>query len=80
MEVSVYSVKGCGWCTRQKKFFLENGIAFEEKDIENKKYLNELQELGGTGTPFTVVKESGKIVTLVTGFNKEELSELLLQR
>lgn len=79
MEVIVYSSKNCGWCTKQKDFLLEKGISFEEKDVENHENFKEFEKLGGQGTPFTVIKTSGKISDTVSGFNKEKLTALLFQ-
>lgn len=80
MEIIVYSSTGCGFCTKQKEFLTLKGIDFEEKDINNNdKYFKEFTELKGTGVPLTIVKEAGEVVSVVTGFNREKLSEVLFQ-
>lgn len=81
MKVIVYSSGGCGFCIKQKEFLIEKGIPFEERDINtNDQYYQEFKELAGRGVPFTIVKEAGEIVSTVTGFNREELSKVLLQQ
>ncbi|MEB2301547.1 glutaredoxin family protein [Lysinibacillus xylanilyticus] len=80
MEVVVYSSKGCGFCTKQKEFLTEKGIAFEERDIDtNAQHFQEFKELKGAGVPFTIVKEAGEIVSTITGFKREKLSKILIQ-
>ncbi|MBA2871546.1 glutaredoxin [Anoxybacillus calidus] len=79
MEVIVYSVKNCKYCKEQKEFLTEKGIEFEERDIyENEEYFQEFKELGGYGTPFTIKKENGIIVSKIRGFNQEKLLDELI--
>ncbi|MFY0521062.1 glutaredoxin family protein [Lysinibacillus sp. UGB7] len=76
-EIIVYSNNSCGFCIQLKKFLTEKGIAFEERDINsNAIYFQEFKALGATGTPFTIIKDAGEIVLTVSGFNKEELSNI----
>jgi len=79
MEVLVYSSNSCGYCVQQKDFLLKNGIEYEERDIAKDEYFQELIEIGGRGTPFTLIKEEGNIIATVSGFNKDELYRLLIQ-
>jgi glutaredoxin len=79
MEVIVYSMKNCKFCKEQKEFLAEKGIEFEERDIhENEEYFQEFKELGGYGTPFTIKKENGIIVSKIMGFNQEKLLDELI--
>jgi len=81
MEVIVYSSNSCGFCTKQKEFLKDKGIVFEEREVNtNEQYFQEFKELGGSGVPFTIVKEAGETVSTITGFNKEKLSEILFQQ
>lgn len=74
MEIIVYSQSHCGYCVKQKEFLIENRIEFEERDInQNKEYFDEFKSLGGFGTPFTVKKENGEIVSKISGFIKDKL-------
>jgi glutaredoxin-like protein NrdH len=78
MEIIMYSTKHCIYCKKQKDFLLEKGISFEERDIhENEEFFQEFKELGGSGTPFTIIKENGNIVSKILGFNQEKLLDKL---
>lgn len=78
MEVIVYTTKNCTYCKKQKEFLTKKGIEFEERDIhENEKYFQEFKDLGGYGTPFTIKKENGTIVSKILGFNQEKLLDEL---
>ncbi|MER2006396.1 MAG: glutaredoxin family protein [Psychrobacillus sp.] len=80
MEIIVYSSKSCGYCSNQKDFLNKNGIVFEERDVNsNEQYLQEFEALGGVGVPFTLLKESGETVAVISGFDKQKLSEILIQ-
>ncbi|MGE7692077.1 glutaredoxin family protein [Lysinibacillus sp. NPDC097214] len=80
MEVIVYSSNRCGFCAKQNEYLTENGVVFEEKDINNAVFFQELKELGGTGVPFTIVKKAGGNVSTIAGFDREKLSEILIQQ
>ncbi|ELK46800.1 UNVERIFIED_CONTAM: glutaredoxin family protein [Halobacillus marinus] len=74
MEVIVFSAKSCGFCHQQSEFLKRNGVEFIEKDVmADKTVFQEFQSLGGTGTPFTIVKRDGAIASKITGFNKDKL-------
>ncbi|ASA97435.1 MULTISPECIES: glutaredoxin family protein [Anoxybacillus] len=78
MEIIMYSTKHCIYCKKQKDFLSEKGIAFEERDIhENEEFFQEFKDLGGYGTPFTIIKENGNIVSKILGFNQNKLLEKL---
>ncbi len=74
MNVIVYSAEWCPWCKKTKEFLEENGIKFEERDIEKT-----------DGAAQEVVKKSGQrgipVVdidgTIIIGFNKPALEEVL---
>lgn len=77
MEIIVYSSGSCSFCKRQKEFLVKNGVVFIEKDIhESKDVFQEFKDLGGFGTPFTIIKENGVITEKVIGFNRAKLSEI----
>ena len=78
MEIIMYSTKHCIYCKKQKDFLSEKGIAFEERDIhENEEFFQEFKDLGGYGTPVTIIKENGNIVSKILGFNQNKLLEKL---
>ncbi|MGE7983688.1 glutaredoxin family protein [Solibacillus sp. NPDC093137] len=79
MEIIVYSSKSCGHCSNQKDFLNKNGIAFEERDVNNnEQYFKEFKALGGVGVPLTLLKESGETKAVISGFDKQKLSEILI--
>lgn len=79
MEIIVFSAKGCIFCDRQKDFMEEKGLKFEEIDVSaDEEGFKEFLELGGTGTPLTVVKQNGGVVSKILGFNEKKLIQELL--
>ncbi|MED3855180.1 glutaredoxin family protein [Priestia megaterium] len=79
MEIIVFSTKNCGYCARQKEFLIKHNIKFEERDIhEDEEHYSEFKELGGLGTPFTIKKVSGEIVSKIMGFNEKQLLKSLI--
>ena len=60
----------CGYCKLAKKFFRENNISVEEKDVEsNQKNLKEMiTKTGQTGVP--VIEVDGDIII---GFDESRL-------
>ncbi len=79
MEIIVYSSGNCSFCKRQKEFLNEKGVQYTEKDIhESEEILQEFKDLGGYGTPFTIIKEDGVIKTKIMGFNRHQImSEII---
>ena len=78
MKVIVYSTQTCPWCFRLKDWLKEREIEFEEKDVgEDQDAANELLlTTGQMGVPVTVIEKDGK-ETVVVGFDKEKLEEIL---
>ncbi|UOQ49411.1 glutaredoxin family protein [Gracilibacillus caseinilyticus] len=78
MNVIVYSQQSCGHCQRQKAFLERQGVDFIEKDInQSKENRDEFLALEGRGTPLTVVKDGEKVITTITGFNQQQLVQIL---
>ncbi|WP_256860610.1 glutaredoxin family protein [Paraliobacillus ryukyuensis] len=76
--MNVYSQQSCVHCQRQKAFLERQGIAFTEKDInQSKENRDEFLALKGRGTPLTVVKDGEKVITTITGFNQQQLVQIL---
>lgn len=81
MEIIVYSSKSCGYCSKQKDFLNEKGIAFEEREVSsNEQYFQEFKALGGVGVPLTLLKESGETIAVISGFDKQKLTEIIIQQ
>lgn len=75
IDVILYSKDGCPYCQYQKEWFDEQGISYIEKNIKEKKYLNELSSFNVGGVPFTIIRTSEKEHKLL-GFNKTELQNI----
>lgn len=57
-NVIVYSSTHCGYCKQLKKYFTEQNIAFEERNIDEKEqYADELRGMGMNSVPVTVIGE-----------------------
>lgn len=79
MEIIVYSAKGCIYCDRQKEFMISKGIEFKEIDVNvDEEGFKEFRKLGGAGTPLTIKKQNGEIVSKILGFDEKKLSQELL--
>ena len=76
MDVIVYSSDFCIHCKRQKEFLEKLNIPFKEVDV-NSEGKDEFIELGGIGTPLTVIKKGDELVSKITGFNEKQLREAL---
>lgn len=73
-KLIVYSTNMCPWCTRVKEFLKENGIEFEDINVqEDKEKAKEMVEKSGQmGVP--VIDIDGHIIV---GFDEERIKELL---
>ncbi|NHN32064.1 glutaredoxin family protein [Paenibacillus agricola] len=57
-NVIVYTGNHCPYCTQLKKYLNEENIAFEERNVENNdQYAEELQSMGMSSIPVTVIGE-----------------------
>lgn len=50
----LYTKNNCQYCEKVKQEFLENNIAYEDRNIENEDYLAEVKALGARTMPFLV--------------------------
>lgn len=72
--VVVYTTSWCGWCRKTIAWLNEQGVAFENRDIErNPAWRDELIEKTG-GTSIPVVEIDGE---LIRGFSPDRMAELL---
>jgi glutaredoxin len=72
--VVVYSTSWCGWCRKTMAWLDENGVAYENRDIErNPAWRDELLEKTGA-TSIPVVEIDGE---LIRGFSPDRMAELL---
>ncbi|MDR2996457.1 MAG: glutaredoxin family protein [Bacillus cereus] len=80
MDILVYSHSNCIYCNHQKQWMKENNIEFQEKDIltDQESYM-EFLKIKAPGTPFTIIKTE-ETEHQIIGFNKDELTTLLIQK
>ncbi|MCX6813182.1 MAG: glutaredoxin family protein [Candidatus Azambacteria bacterium] len=73
-KILIYTTPACIYCQMAKKFFKDQSIAYEEKDVsvDNKAREEMVEKSGQLGAP--VIDIDGKIIV---GFDKEMLSKLL---
>ena len=73
-NVTIYTTPTCVYCKMSKAFFKEHNIAYTEKDVANDAAAREemVKRSGQMGVPVIDIDGS-----LVIGFDKERLSELL---
>ena len=73
-KVTIYTTPTCVYCKMSKAFFKEHSIDYTEKDVASDRAAREemVKRSGQMGVP--VIDVDG---TLIVGFDKEKLSELL---
>lgn len=73
-NVTIYSTPTCGYCKMAKAYFQENNVQYTEKDVSVDAAARDemVQKSGQLGVP--VIDIDG---TLVVGFDKSKLAELL---
>lgn len=73
-EVVVYTTSWCGWCKKTLAYFDENGIDYQNRDVEtNAAWAAEMQDLTGSGgVPVIVI--DGEVIK---GFNQARIDSLL---
>ena len=74
MDVTIYSTPNCAYCKMAKNYFNQNGVKYEEKNVAVDVAAREdmVRKSGQLGVP--VIDVGG---TIVVGFDKRRLSELL---
>lgn len=73
-DVIVYTTSWCGWCRKTLAFLDQNGIAYENRDIEaDGAWRDELEEKTG-GTSIPVVEIDGEIIR---GYDPARIRQLL---
>ena len=79
-KVTVYALSTCVWCKLTKQFLSDNGIEFEFVDVdllddnEKSKVHTTIISKGGVLSYPTIIVDDK---TLITGFRKEKLKEVL---
>jgi len=79
-KVTVYALSTCVWCKLTKQFLSDNGVAYEFVDVDllednDKSKVHEtITSKGGSlSYPTTIVDDK----TVITGFRKDQLKEVL---
>ena len=74
MDVKIYTTPTCPWCKKTKEFLKENNVDFENIDVSSDKEAQKemIDKSGQMGVP--VIDIDG---TIITGFDKEKIMELL---
>ena len=79
-KVTVYALSTCVWCKLTKQFLSENGVTYEFVDVDllddnDKSKVHEtITSKGGSlSYPTTIVDDK----TVITGFRKDQLKEVL---
>lgn len=74
MKVKIYTTPTCSWCAREKQFFKEHKILYQEVDVSSDQKAAEemIEKTGQMGVPVTEI--DGQIVV---GFDEPRLRTLL---
>lgn len=71
----LYTKNGCSYCEKVKKVFLEKGVAYEERNIENLDFLEEVKGHNAKTLPYFVdtsanvkIGESDDIIDYVSEY------------
>ena len=76
MEIKIYTIPTCPWCTKAKEWLKKRKVSFQDCDVsesQNSQYRDELLEkTGQLGVPVTDFNG-----ILVIGFNEKKLEEAL---
>jgi glutaredoxin 3 len=76
-QIEIYSTPTCHYCKIVKDYLTKNKIQYQELDVssnlDNRKKMIQLS--GQMGVPVTVIDS-----TIIVGFNKEKLDQLLLNK
>lgn len=74
-QVIVYSSTTCTYCSQLKKYLNEQNIPFEDRNIDhNEVYRDELEAMGMSSIPVTVIGE-----TKILGLNPTRIKKALAQ-
>ncbi|MDA1316834.1 MAG: glutaredoxin domain-containing protein [bacterium] len=80
MKVTIYTINDCKFSQAEKDYLKTNGIAFEEKNVEqNRDYLTEMLGISENfaGTPVTKIEKDDGTSMVLKGFTQEEFDKEL---
>lgn len=73
-KVTIYTTPTCVYCRAAKEFFKENNVAYEEKNVAEDEQAREDMIVKSEQMGVPVIDVDG---TIVIGFDRQKLSELL---
>lgn len=57
--LELYTMETCPYCKKVKVYFAQNGVEYQERNVDEEKYAQELMKLGGKPqVPFLADKEN----------------------
>ncbi len=72
-KVKVYTSNTCPYCVSAKSYLTENGVEFEERNIQtDNEARKELMEMGHMGVPVLIIDEEE-----IVGFDKNRIDNAL---
>ena len=73
-KVVLFSTPTCSWCTRTKRYFIQNQIRFTEVDVTRDKRAARdiVRRTGQQGVPVILIGSQA-----IVGFNKSRIDSLL---
>jgi glutaredoxin len=72
--VVLYSTTWCGYCAKTREYFRDNGIVYEDRDVETTTIgKTEYEKLGGGGVPIVVVNDAA----VIRGFQPDAIDDAL---
>ena len=74
-EIVIYSADWCPACRTAKRYMDKQGIAYEERNVDQPEYKKQLVEISG-GRSIPVIDVDGAIMK---GFNAERLDQLIAE-
>lgn len=80
MKVTIYTINDCKFSQAEKDYLKTNGIAFEEKNVEqNRDFLTEMLGISENfaGTPVTKIEKDDGMTNVLKGFTQEEFDKEL---
>ena len=78
-NIKIYSTTWCAFCRAEKRFLTDQGVKFEDIDVEqDQEAAHEMVHLSGqTGVPFTVITKDNGAQVGILGFDQAQLKREL---
>ncbi|MEQ1484947.1 glutaredoxin family protein [Methyloglobulus sp.] len=73
-KVILYSTTWCGYCAKTRKYFADNGIDYQDIDVEQTdEGRTTYQQMGANGVPIIVINND----TIIRGYDIDEIDTAL---